>query len=180
VNFQVTILKVLVSYPDGCASLADIKRDVAVLATSGREWSERTSRLAARLPGLEIFTQGLVERRDGGWRITEAGRSALDVMERKPAAPEPSQAQVAEPEPSPAMPHPRALSLPDRTAAASSGDGVAGGRDNCRRQTLPRRHVVAIHPAELSPLTARLAQFELGPYGGVNGVSRTKARLNLP
>jgi hypothetical protein len=45
----------------------------------------------------------LVERRDGGWRITDAGRSALDVMERKPTAPEPSQARVAEPEPSPAI-----------------------------------------------------------------------------
>jgi len=75
VNFQVTVLKVLVSYPDGFASIEDVKRDVAILATSGREWSERTSRLAARMPGLEIFAQGLVERRDGGWRITDAGRS---------------------------------------------------------------------------------------------------------
>ena len=54
-NFQVTILKVLASYSDGFASLADIKRDVAILATSGREWSDRTTRLAARAPGLEIF-----------------------------------------------------------------------------------------------------------------------------
>jgi hypothetical protein len=38
VNFQVTILKVLVSYPDGFATLADLKRDVAILATSGRDW----------------------------------------------------------------------------------------------------------------------------------------------
>jgi hypothetical protein len=53
VNFQVTILRVLVSYPGGFASLADVKRDVAILATSGREWSERTTKLAARLPGLE-------------------------------------------------------------------------------------------------------------------------------
>jgi hypothetical protein len=42
VNFQVTILKVLVSYPVGFAALAVVKRDVAILATSGREWSERT------------------------------------------------------------------------------------------------------------------------------------------
>jgi hypothetical protein len=116
VNFQVTILKVLVSYPDGFASLADVKRDVAILATSGRDWSERTSRLAARLPGLEIFAQGLVERRDGGWRITEAGRSALDVMETTPAAPEVPQAQVAAPEPLPPIPHPASLVIagPDR------------------------------------------------------------------
>jgi hypothetical protein len=81
VNLQVTILKVLVSYPDGLARLADIKRDVAILATSGPEWSERTNRLAAAVPGLEIFSQGLVERRVGGWRITDAGRSVLDLME---------------------------------------------------------------------------------------------------
>jgi hypothetical protein len=116
VNFQVTILKVLISYPDGFAALADIKRDVAILATSGREWSERTTRLAARLPGLEIFTQGLVERQDGGWRITEAGRSALDLMERKPAAPHVPSAQIATPESSPAIPPPtsRVVAGPDR------------------------------------------------------------------
>ena len=36
-NFQVTVLKVLVSYPDGFAVMADLKRDMAILATSGRE-----------------------------------------------------------------------------------------------------------------------------------------------
>jgi hypothetical protein len=55
VNFQVTILKVLVSYPDGFASPEDVTRDAAILVTSGRDRSERTTRLAARLPGLEIF-----------------------------------------------------------------------------------------------------------------------------
>jgi hypothetical protein len=55
VNFQVTILKVLASYPDGFASIADVTRDVVILATSGRDWSERTTRLAARVPGLEIL-----------------------------------------------------------------------------------------------------------------------------
>jgi hypothetical protein len=108
VNFQVTILKVLVSYPGGFASLADVKRDVAILVTSGRDWSDRTTRLAARIPGLEICAQGLVERKDGGWRITDAGRSALDLME-KSAAPEVSLAQVAPPEPSPAIRHPVSL-----------------------------------------------------------------------
>ena len=107
-NFQVTILKVLASYPDGFASLADVKRDMAILATSGREWSDRTTRLSARAPGLEIFAKGLVERREGGWRITDAGRSALDRME-KPAASEVPLAQVVSPEPSPAIPHPASL-----------------------------------------------------------------------
>ena len=65
-----TVLKILVSYPDGFALMEDLKRDMAILATSGRDWSERTKRLASRLPGLDIFSQGLVERQKGGWRIT--------------------------------------------------------------------------------------------------------------
>src|SRR5690349_20226790 len=80
-NLQVTILKVLVSYPDGLASLEDLKRDVAILATFGKDWSERTKRLAARIPSLEIFSQGLVERLEGGWRITQQGRHVLALME---------------------------------------------------------------------------------------------------
>ncbi|WP_377830844.1 hypothetical protein ACFKHW_39535 (plasmid) [Bradyrhizobium lupini] len=84
-NFQVTVLKVLVSYPDGFAAMADLKRDMAILATSGRDWAERTKRLAARLPDLDIFSQGLVERMNGGWRITDKGRSVLEIMEARPA-----------------------------------------------------------------------------------------------
>jgi hypothetical protein len=78
VNFQVTVLKVLVSYPDGFAAMADLKRDMAILATSGRDWAERTKRLAARVPDLDIFSQGLIERMNGGWRITDKGRSVLE------------------------------------------------------------------------------------------------------
>jgi hypothetical protein len=85
VNFQVSVLKVLVSYPDGFAAMADLKRDMVILATSGRDWTERTKRLAARVPGLDIFSQGLVERLNGGWRITEKGRAVLEVMETRPA-----------------------------------------------------------------------------------------------
>ncbi|MBR0734515.1 hypothetical protein JQ582_42080 [Bradyrhizobium japonicum] len=85
-NFQVTVLKILVSYPRGHASMADLKRDMAILATSGREWSERTKRLAARVPDLDIFSQGLVERLDGGWRITDKGRAVLKMMEARPTS----------------------------------------------------------------------------------------------
>ncbi|MCP3402012.1 MULTISPECIES: hypothetical protein [unclassified Bradyrhizobium] len=84
-NFQVTVLKILVSYPDGFAVMADLKRDMAILATSGRDWADRTKRLAARVPELDIFSQGLVERLNGGWRITEKGRSVLEFMEARPA-----------------------------------------------------------------------------------------------
>ena len=82
-NFQVTVLKVLASYPDGFASLNNLKRDMAVLAASGKDWTERTQRLAARLPNLEIFSQGLVVRLEDGWRITQRGRSVLEMMERR-------------------------------------------------------------------------------------------------
>jgi hypothetical protein len=85
VNFQVTVLKILVSYPDGFAMMAELKRDMAILATSGRDWAERTKRLAARVPALDIFSQGLVERLNGGWRITEEGRAVLKLMEARPA-----------------------------------------------------------------------------------------------
>ncbi len=79
-NFQVTVLKILVSYPGGFAVMTDLKRDMAILATSGRDWADRTKRLAARVPKLDIFSQGLVERLNGGWRITEKGRAVLEFM----------------------------------------------------------------------------------------------------
>jgi hypothetical protein len=56
-NIQVTVLKILASHPDGFASLNNLKHDMAVLASSGKDWTERTKRLAARLPNLDIFSQ---------------------------------------------------------------------------------------------------------------------------
>jgi len=86
VNFQVTVLKILVAYPDGFAVMEDLKRDMAILATSGRDWADRTRRLAARVPDLDIFSQGLVERISGGWKITSKGRALLELMEARPTA----------------------------------------------------------------------------------------------
>jgi hypothetical protein len=94
VNFQVTVLKILVSYPNGFALMADLKRDMAILATSGRDWAERTKRLASRVPDLDIFSQGLVDRLNGGWRITDKGRGVLEFMEARPRAPEPQGDEV--------------------------------------------------------------------------------------
>ncbi|MCP3442012.1 hypothetical protein [Bradyrhizobium sp. CCGUVB14] len=85
-NFQVTVLKILVSYPDGFAVMEDLKRDMAILATSGRDWAERTKRLAARVPDLDIFSQGLVERTSGGWKVTAKGAAVLEFMEARPVA----------------------------------------------------------------------------------------------
>ncbi|MBR0806786.1 hypothetical protein [Bradyrhizobium japonicum] len=93
-NFQVTVLKILVSYPDGFAVMADLKRDMAILATSGRDWTERTKRLAARVPDLDIFSQALVERLNGGWRITENGRTVLDFMEARSSEPQAGRADA--------------------------------------------------------------------------------------
>ncbi|MHC2621345.1 hypothetical protein ACVIW2_003377 [Bradyrhizobium huanghuaihaiense] len=95
-NFQVTVLKILVSYPDGFAVMEDLKRDMAILATSGRDWADRTRRLAARVPDLDIFSQGLVDRESGGWKITAKGRAVLEFMESRLAAPEPIQAPSVE------------------------------------------------------------------------------------
>lgn len=33
----------------------DIKRDMTILATSARDWTDRTRRLAARVPELDVF-----------------------------------------------------------------------------------------------------------------------------
>lgn len=106
-NFQVTVLKILVSYPDGFAMMADLKRDVALLATSGDDWAERTKRMGARVPDLNIFSQALVERLNGGWRITEKGRAMLEFMEVRSRNPELAVKDAPTEPPSPAVPAPR-------------------------------------------------------------------------
>ena len=84
-SFQVTILKVLAGHPGGCLSVADLKRAVSILICSGPDWTDRTKRLLARAPGLDIFSQSLVVRDTQGWQITEAGRALLAAIEN-PAA----------------------------------------------------------------------------------------------
>lgn len=109
-NFQVTVLKILVSYPDGFAVMADLKRDMAILATSGPDWAERTKRLAARVPDLDIFSQELVERLNGGWRITEKGRAVLECMEARPRELEPTSESIGAETSSAALASPHARS----------------------------------------------------------------------
>jgi hypothetical protein len=53
VNFQVTVLKILVSYPDGFAAMEYLKRDMAILATSAA--NGRTGP-GASPPGFRIST----------------------------------------------------------------------------------------------------------------------------
>ncbi|WP_426616052.1 hypothetical protein [Bradyrhizobium sp. McL0616] len=105
-NFQVTVLKVLVSYPGGFAPMDDIKRDMAILATSGRDWSDQTKRLAARVPDLDIFSQGLVDRESGGWKITNKGRAVLEFMEARTVLDQPLEVVPAETVDAPVPPLP--------------------------------------------------------------------------
>src|SRR5215213_6837988 len=86
VSFQITVLKVLAGQPQGCASVADLTRYVRVLMTSGPDWIERTNRLAARAPQLDILGEGFVQRDENGWQITDTGRNFLAWLERRVSA----------------------------------------------------------------------------------------------
>jgi hypothetical protein len=94
VSFQITILKVLAGHPEGRATLADLRRDVGILTSSGADWSQRMKRLAARAPDLDIFGQGFVIRDNAGWHLTAVGREFLQSIETRmpaiPVAPEPA------------------------------------------------------------------------------------------
>lgn len=85
-SFQITVLKVLAGHPDGRACVADLKRDVGILMSSGPEWTNRTKRLAAGVPQLDIFGSAYVTRDDRGWQITDSGRQFLDSLEAQCAA----------------------------------------------------------------------------------------------
>jgi hypothetical protein len=92
-SFQITVLKVLAGHPGGRASLDELRRAVAILISSGTDWTDRTKRLAARAPGLDIFTRAFVLRDQEGWQITEAGRVFLAALE----APIQKMASIEEP-----------------------------------------------------------------------------------
>jgi hypothetical protein len=112
-SFQITVLKVLAGHPDGRASPADLKRAVGILISSGSDWTDRTKRLAARAPGLDIFSQALVLRDTDGWQITDAGRTLLASIEtRVPTTSkiEQSTEVVVEPAALPAQPRVRLVS----------------------------------------------------------------------
>jgi hypothetical protein len=81
VSFQITILKVLAGQPEGYLSVTDLRNSVAILISSGADWTDRTKRIAARTPGLDIFSQGMVVRSSAGWQITDPGRAFLAESE---------------------------------------------------------------------------------------------------
>jgi hypothetical protein len=84
VSFQITVLKVLAGSPGGHLPLADLRRDVALLISSGQDWTDLTKRIAARAPDLNIFSQAFVVRDPTGRRITAAGREFLATVEKPP------------------------------------------------------------------------------------------------
>jgi hypothetical protein len=97
VSFQITVLKVLAGHPEGRASIADLTRYVSILISSGTDWTNRTNRLAARAPKLDIFADSFVLRDVNGWHITEGGRQFLASLEPPlPIAAAPMQAPEAE------------------------------------------------------------------------------------
>jgi hypothetical protein len=98
VSLQIAILKVLVSHPEGRATIAALNTDLSILNTSGRDWTNRLKRLAARAPDLDIFVQGLILRDSSGWQITPEGRAFLDWLESGAAS---ANVPVTEPSPPP-------------------------------------------------------------------------------
>jgi hypothetical protein len=81
VNIQLSVMKILAAYPGRLAALRDLKHDLAILASSGKDWSELSRRLASAFPQLDIFTLGFVARYSFGWRLTHRGLIALKAME---------------------------------------------------------------------------------------------------
>ncbi|MBA3652010.1 MAG: hypothetical protein H0W66_11170 [Chthoniobacterales bacterium] len=80
-SLQITILKVLSSHADGRSSLASLNHDIAILARSGREWTDRVKRLASRASSLDLFGSGYIIRDHAGWQITGDGRQFLAALE---------------------------------------------------------------------------------------------------
>lgn len=127
-SLQVAILKVLSSYPSGCATVDMLKADLAILGASGTDWTDRMKRMLARAPGLDIFGQQLVLRDAQGWRLTDAGRAMLARIE-------PANAEI----PSDAAPHPA-----DETPAITPGPAPASQPRESERMARPQRNFVII------------------------------------
>lgn len=122
-SLQVAILKVLASYPDGRATVAAMNSDLAILAGAGIAWSQRLKMLAARAPGLDIFSEGFVIRDSGGWQLTPAGRKALHRIEH-PAPPKSSAPKLELVRPS----------APARMDRARTSFPIVGRNDRRRRR----------------------------------------------
>ena len=99
----IAILKVLAGHPEGRATLDVLKRDLAILSTGGRDWSDRIACWAARADEVRVYSDRLIERDAHGWRITQVGRMLLASLEGA-AAGIPITETPPEPEAAPAPP----------------------------------------------------------------------------
>jgi hypothetical protein len=125
VSFQITVLKVLAGQPEGRASIADLTRCVSILISSGTDWTNRTKRLAARAPKLDIFGDSFVLRNDRGWQITDGGRQFLASLEAPvPTASEPAQAPEAD-----TMKEPRSPTHPPLRLVVNNEIPLPDGRE---------------------------------------------------
>ena len=75
-QLKLAILTVLATRPDGRATLDELKSEVEALAAN----EDQPEDLSSGLDDIDIFQSGLVIREDGGFRITDAGRSALKAL----------------------------------------------------------------------------------------------------
>jgi hypothetical protein len=135
VSLQVAILKVLSSYPNGRARVAALSADLAILNSSGRDWTDRMKRLAARAPELDIFSQRLVLRDAVGWQLSDAGWQLLGALEASIVE---SLAQVAE---TPHQTDEPELPLELPMVSAMSSDRARVMAEPIRRTARPRAAV---------------------------------------
>jgi len=163
-SFQITVLKVLAGHPEGRASLADLRHAVGILISSGRDWTDRTKRLAARAPGLDIFSQALVLRDADGWQITDAGRTLLASIETPaPTAPESEERSEAV---ATAAPAPILLAPPIRLVHVNGRLGSAGVE---QANDLPLSHRIGRtgdHRAAYSATAGTARRFRCTTLGG--------------
>ena len=123
-SFQISVLKVLAGHPEGRASITDLTRYVSILISSGPDWTNRTKRLAARAPRLDIFADSFVLRDDNGWHITEGGRQFLASLE----APLPIVAPPVQVPEADMAKQPRSPALPKLRLVVNNDKQPPGGR----------------------------------------------------
>jgi hypothetical protein len=143
VSLQMAILKVLSCHPDGCATIAAPKADLAILNRSGGDWTDRMKRMAACVPALDLFGQQLVVRSDTGWQITDAGRTVLLTAEdQSRTIPYIRSIDSAIPEPAAVLPTgqgPRSRSSVAGSGAGSDAPGRPLANPLSRRPSAGRR-----------------------------------------
>ena len=66
---------------NGRQTFTETGDSLLILISSGTDWTNRTKRMAARAPKLDIFADSFVLRDANGWHITERGRQFLASLE---------------------------------------------------------------------------------------------------